>query len=340
MVLSPLLSSTLFILLVFCLVLLGIMVIARSSVGGEDRNPQVREVRQQMWQRMLRQWGIAVNKNDEAIVVNDVRRAWETLHPKMYVYAYMLLALFTTIIIVADAVWLPSLGIAKHVAHIWMYFMLAMFFTLMLVMRETSYVSGITRLRRQAMGRVTYGDLRQRRLTDYCSPLFPIVTILLIVYHIATGLLLWPYLSPLILVLIPRLSVIVFPTLWVEGIVLAAMLLAFVVIELLSRRIATFSRTLITANPTLARQVDDMFRARVIGELQGDRLIVVGYLAGVQSYLLLAAVTSHVPLYVHNILLMSVWAMSLTILLGLLGYVLTGKLGGKVTGWPWKRVKA
>jgi hypothetical protein len=124
----------------------------------------------------------------------------------------------------------------------------AVFVFAFLIGFSLGYGYGVWELRSLTARRVAYGDLQQRKLSDYRSVLFPCIAGALVIGAILMPLLLIPSLeTQMPLSLIGGSSVEV-PG-WVLEAIAATMLLTLVTSEVVMGRIARLPRLLLTSNP-------------------------------------------------------------------------------------------
>jgi hypothetical protein len=197
------------------------------------------------------------------------------------------------------------------------------------------------RLRNAAKQRVTYADLRQRRLSDYRSNAFRWLAVAMIVWTFGVFAFFAPHVGPTLQVDLLSKVVSVPNTVWAWCIVPGAMLLVFVLVEIVLFRIVGFSRLLVTSDATVSQHADDMLRATVIGSVLYCGLLALGHLAALPFYMFSQLLWAshywqigHLPYY--NLLSISLFMPVVMQLLGV-GIILgRGRLGGKLSGWPWQ----
>jgi uncharacterized membrane protein len=211
-----------------------------------------------------------------------------------------------------------------------------------LIGSSLGYGYGVWQLRRLTARTIAYGDLHPRKLADYRSALLPWIAGALIVYAFLIPLLLTSFLGARIS-LSPFTSSLDAPT-WILEAIPAAMLVALVAGEVVMTHIAKLPRLLLLSNPQTAQRADSLLRALTIGSLQGLELGAIGYLgvaqgAILQQYFGRLSVTPqgwapYALLYTPA--LVFPWAVGL---IGLLLPALAGRLGGKISGWPWQPMR-
>ena len=202
------------------------------------------------------------------------------------------------------------------------------------------------RLRNATERGVTYADLRQRRLSDYRSNAFRWLSVALIAWTFGVLVFFAPHVGSTLQIDLIYTVVSVPNTVWGLSIVPGVMLAVFALIEMVLFRIVSFSRLLVTSDPTVSQHADDMLRATVIGSVQYCELVALGQLAALPFYMFSRLLwashyyqISHLPY--DGLLAVSLFMPVAMQLLGL-GIILgRGRLGGKLSGWPWqtKQVK-
>jgi hypothetical protein len=195
---------------------------------------------------------------------------------------------------------------------------------------------GVVRVRRAARRQVAYGDLRQRQLADYRSPLLRwLLPASIACQVIVTALVASTLGARLKIQLVDGSQIAIAPSFWTLAVLPALSLLVFVLGEVLLTYLATLPRLLLTRNPQLAQPADNMVRARTICTAQGLVLLVVAALSQAQWYLLLHNVTPTLPV-LDGILLGDALLAFALFAGGLLAFNSRGRLGGRLTGWPWR----
>lgn len=204
------------------------------------------------------------------------------------------------------------------------------------------YVYGVRRLRRLSISSVTYADLAPRGLADYRARAFPMLATAMIVGVILLTALAAPHLGgevPLDLASGIQLEM---PR-WLLGAVPAAMLLTLLAAEKVMAYVAGLPRLFITFQPEISKRADNLLRALTIGTLQGYELIVIGGLAEAQCLFLLRGFSQsgwwqsgESPPY-NAVLTLEFGFSVIVCVLGFLLPVLYGRLGGRISGWPWHK---
>jgi hypothetical protein len=199
------------------------------------------------------------------------------------------------------------------------------------------------RLRNAARQQVTYADLRQRRVSDYRSNAFRWLAVAMIIWTFVVLAFTAPHVGSTLQVDLWSTTVSVPNTVLSWCIVPAIMLMVFVLIEIVLIRIVGFSRLLVTSDTTVSQHADDMLRAIVISSVQYCELLTLGHLAALPYYMFsLSLQHAHYYLQIgylpyYSLLSISLYMPTIMLFLGL-GILLTrGRLGGKLSGWPWQK---
>lgn len=192
------------------------------------------------------------------------------------------------------------------------------------------------RLRSAAKRGVTYADLRQRRLSDYRSNAFIWLAVAMIAWTFGVLLFFAPHAGSTLQIDLLYIVVSVPNTVWGLSIVPAAMLLVFVAVEVVLFRIVGFSRLLVTLDTTVSQHADDMLRAIVIGSVQYCELLALGQLASLPFSMLSRRIQIGQLPYT-GLLAISLFMPAAIQLLGLVILLGRGRLGGKLSGWPWQQ---
>jgi len=192
---------------------------------------------------------------------------------------------------------------------------------------------GMKYIRNTTSYRVAYADLRQRQLSDYRSILLQVLPVIWVVWNVVAVCILIPSNGAPVHVQLMDNTTLLLPR-WTLGIIPAVMVLTIVLVELLSRRVSLFSRLPVTSEPAIVQRVDDMFRAQIVNSLLGVELITLGSLTTAQySSMVLSA---GAPWYIIAILMVSFLIGFFMPIIGLFTILFRGRLGGKVSGWPWQ----
>lgn len=282
---------------------------------------------QQYWRRQLGRWGIVFKEPAGALELQEVEQSWKILQPVPGQILFLVLVLLSFILVI----W--------NIPLLWFYLIMSGLFVCILLVRGWSYITGLARLRERANRRITYSDLRQRRLSDYRWSPFRWLIITAVAFAVIVTVLALPYLPPATLSAhLPGGPSISLPqSKWIIIGMNIAMILICTTAEILAQHIATYSRLLVTSNPPIARQVDDLFRSKAIGELQGDEFTAIAYLFIIQFVLLSFAVSDQFPGYLHLVFWFGLILAALLYVSALSSYGLNGRLGGSISHWPWQQ---
>jgi hypothetical protein len=202
-------------------------------------------------------------------------------------------------------------------------------------------IFAVWRLRKAAKRRVTYADLRQRRLSDYRNGLLRWIPLVVMAATIALSCFFLPHLSTLRFLQSDETVVDIPNRLWMLGIVPGAMVVITIVAEFLMARLARLSRLVITSDLTISQRVDDMLRATVIVVVQAYALAAVVFLGLLQAGLVMRSLWASGYWQLGNrpySVITSVFDLLLLLTL-IIGGVLTaigGRPGGKVSDGPWQ----
>jgi len=258
--------------------------------------------------------------------LREVEQSWKLLHAVPGQILFLVLTILSFILIV----W--------NIPLLWFYLIMSGLFVCILLIRGWSYITGLARLRARANQRITYSDLRQRRLSDYRWSPFRWLIILAVAFAMIVTVFALPYLPATLFAHIPDGPSVSLPQgKWIIIGMNVGMILICTAAEILAQRVATFSRLLVISNPPIARQVDDMFRSKAICELQGDEFTAIAYLFITQFVLLSFAIFDQFPAYLHPVFWFGLILAALLYVSGLTSYGLNGRLGGSISRWPWQQ---
>jgi hypothetical protein len=274
------------------------------------------------WQKQLRQWGIVLEQEQVDITIQELQHSWNTVQPFFTQYSIILVALLSFLINTVSQE-LSLQGQPQQVNQFWTFTTLAILFLALLLIRAGSYIVGVERLRRLHEHTISYSDLQRRNTTNYRHWLFRVLSIALVATILVTGALL-------------QTSLYIQNT-WILIVLMLLMCGVCATGELLIQRIAIIPRSLVTSKPVMAREVDDMFRAKVISQVQGDEAIALAFLFLAQWLLLLSPILNTVPVFLQVPILLGIGLCAMSYLVGLISYLSQGKLGGTVSGWPWQK---
>ena len=314
-------------LLALCMFAFGFYLLRRQSIFGKSAWEE------QVWRRDLLLWRVSTPENDNFFqVAQDIAQYWKPIFVTVAFSVGIAMLLFSVIWNVLSLLTTGTLtGLLEPNGNL-LTLGLALFVALGY---GCGAVLGMWRARKRARDRVTYGDLRQRRLTDYRSIVFPCVLAGLIAYIIILTYLLAPYGgSDLHLQFISGRSINLPKSPWLLGVVPAFMLVCIGILEAAMARLVVFARLLIMPDPVVARRADDMLRAMEIGMLTGMEFWMIGTLMQVQCRLLVPLGTASQNGFYQIALFVAILVGMFLVPLGLIliGFF-RGRLGGKVSGW-------
>jgi hypothetical protein len=181
---------------------------------------------------------------------------------------------------------------------------------------------------------VVYADLRPRRLSDYRSGILRWLPAALIVYDAALTADLASQIGPTLRVELNSGGILVLPAFPALVLLPLAMLVIWLSGEWLMRQAVELPRFPVTSDPAVSQRTDEMIRAQMIGILQSATLVALGYLGSAQWALLTFQLARP-----HPVLSPLDLALLLAVAVLLPGFLLPstrGRLGGAVTGWPWR----
>ncbi len=273
------------------------------------------------WRKRFRVWRVLNAEADITPVLKDMGYAWNTIQAPAGICGGLAILLVVLVYTVGA---LLSHG-ALLLNNAYMDMLWALIFLAILPGCACGYSIGFRHARRNARRGVTYGDLRRRRLTDYRSPLLRWVPGLIIFYNICLLFVMPHLLGPVSPLYAPERMV---------GVLLLLLLVTFLAAEVLMARVTLLPRLLITSDPVIAQHADDLLRATVIGRIQLGVLIEIGVSLCVQWQLLYQRFLSSPVLWLGLLFAFALWLACLVVLI--LATREGGRLGGAITGWPWR----
>lgn len=294
---------------------------------------------QQHWQHLLT-WQVIHPGDQDPAVLEEFSRSSDFLHSSGIIgggSAVVLTVLGSAIISLLTTGTLLSLSAGNG------YLLTATILFLLLLGYSLGYVLGVWQLRRLTAGRIAYGDLQQRKLSDYRSVWFPWIASILLACATLIPLALLPHLTAQISLKLLGGQVIEV-SVWVLEAIPAAMLLTLVTGEVVMARIARLPRLLLTSNPHTAQRADNLLRAMTVGRVLGNELAAIGSL-GVAQWIIMGAyvgptLTSPGGWPSAALLFAAAFLFAGAVALGGLSLpVLVGRIGGKISGWPWQPVR-
>ncbi|MGO8949126.1 MAG: hypothetical protein ACLQUY_16070 [Ktedonobacterales bacterium] len=220
-------------------------------------------------------------------------------------------------------------------------FMPALFLTYLLGY-GSGYLYGVWHLRQQGARGVTYADLQPRGLADYRSRVFPLAASALIAGVTLLTILVSAHLGPQVPIELVGGATLQISR-WIFWAVPAAMLLTLLIAERIMAYIADIPRLFVTSQPQTSQQADNLLRALTIGTLQGYELIVIAGFAEAQILFMMSSLFQsgfwHMTPGPYSAFLNLEFGFALVVVtLGFIVQMLYGRLGGRISGWPWRRM--
>jgi hypothetical protein len=328
-------------LLIQVLSLLFMMFIAlasrRPSWTQRVQAKKGKEYKERQWQKQLKSWGIQLPAQNAMTLLQEMDRSWEIVQPTLAQVA-LFMCIDIQWMINTSMLELGLRGMSEALNEFLTFMLLSIVFVCMLLVRSGSYIVGLRRLRRQKTRDVFFGDARPRQLSSYRFSLFRVLLFILVLSGVAlTGIAL-SHTSLTLTLQLPggtRLSLPGGKLLY--GLPALAMVIIFIVAEMLSGQVATFSRQFVVSDVAMARQVEDLFRARVISYILGDECFALGFLFIALWFLLYSPVQSSLSSSLAVLFQAGMWLTFVTCCIGIAAYACNGRIGGSFTGWFWQR---
>jgi hypothetical protein len=295
--------------------------------------------RGQSWQQLLK-WRVVTPDTANPGLLEEFARSRDIILSSAMIG--MGLALVIVVCSGVALVWTaPWTASGTFVVDIVRQFLAPALFLSYLLGNGLGYLYGVWRLRRLTARGATYGDLQPRELSDYRSVVFPLCAAILIVGVALITLITGPHLRAGVpLFLGDGMTRSVAPA-WLLWVLPGAMLLTLSVGEILLGQIARFPRLLLTRHPLTAQRADNLLRALTIGTVQGHELTVIGSL-GVVHGILMSNSLWHSGFWQLGsrpwspLLDTWYWFAAFVAMAGLLLPACAGRIGGRITGWPWR----
>ncbi len=272
------------------------------------------------WRNHLLNWHVVDQQGDASAELKEVITSWELIDAPYGVATGITMVLYA--LSYSLLLWLSKGAILENTRllfALWVVFWMGLVFG-----GSLGYAIGFKRAKQEGHRKVAYADLRQRYLSDYRSSEFRWLLRLFVTLNVVLLLVL-----PFLLGLQPP----TYSDAW-EGVIIVFVL--FIVGEAFMTRIALMPRLVVTTDPTVAQRADDLLRALVIGEIHSKVLQGIGFLLFVQWFLLYRWLLSSPVFVAIQIIITVLW---------LLCFIPTslrtrdkGRLGGRITGWPWSRM--
>jgi hypothetical protein len=189
---------------------------------------------------------------------------------------------------------------------------------------------------RSMTARLVYADLTQRQLADFRSPLLLLLPGVYILYQALVSYMVFLTSGPTVTSNDRGSNTSgVTVSVWIVFVGPAAMLIIVFIAEIFAAYIARLPRLLITADPKIAQQLDNIIRAEVVGRIWALMMLAVGSVGFSQT--VLVEKLSPVAFSLGSI---SFFCGMLELIVGGMGVALAqGRLGGRLTGWPWRSMR-
>jgi len=293
------------------------------------------------WHTQLAAWDIIGGNEYKPLLVQDVIRLYYRIQSSSVIGLGSAVILYLLVTGVA----INMLGKSVNTIFFADQVFLAGFYFCMVVGANVGFMLGVWQTRMSTIERGTaYGDLRRRQLSDYRADLFRVFPIVLILCTTLVTYILFPHLGSTIQLGFPTGNSNGYFTnpVLVLTILPVTMLFVLVVMEIMMMRITNLSRFRVTYDPVASQHADNMLRATTIGTVQGYEFIIISMLSVVQWDIigrnLWNANFWHIGNRPFSSLLDALLSLALLIQTsGFLILLLQGRLGGKVSRWPWQR---
>lgn len=293
------------------------------------------------WYAQLVAWDVVNGNGYKPLLMQDVIRLYYRIQSSSVIglgSAVILYLLITGVVINLLGKSADTILFASQVFFAGFYFF-------MVVGSSIGFMLGVWQTRMSAIEHsTTYGDLRRRQLSDYRASLFRVFPIVLILCTALLTYILFPYLGSTIQLGFPTSNSNGYFTnpVLVLTILPITMLFVLVVMEIMMVRITNLSRFRVTYDPIAGQHADDMLRATTIGMVQGYEFVIIGLLSLVQWDIIERNLWNihfwHIGNRPFSSLFDALFFLALLIQIsGFLIPLLQGRLGGKVSRWPWQR---
>ncbi len=301
-----------------------------QSRGVNAYGQRYAERAKRRWLKRLLSWGVIPDANQAALVLPDVVEHDASISSAATIGAGCGV-IIGTLIYILFVITIPQISL---LSYSFPGFFLVPETTCIALGYITGYTIGIQKQRVAAQRRSTYADLRQRKLTDYRYPLLPALAGVLVMINISLTGNVTAHLGPMFSVQDALGGVTTLPSIpWLLWIFPAGMITTLFICEGAMRQVVSLPRLLTTPDPQVSQRVDELLRARAIGKLQSTQLFYIGGLSLGQWLFLRYEFWSLGPFETYAVLI-------LIIVIGIGGLFLddfAGRIGGKITGWPWRK---
>jgi hypothetical protein len=311
---------------------LGILVGA-WGIYSLRRRRLTKKIQHLRWEKLLAAWNIPLAENELSQAIQGIYSSWNTL----FAWGWIGFGIAMTLVgVLRIFQLLLTTGSWLSVTVLFEQPILEIQIFSLLIGYGIGYLHGLWQLRKQSSDRLTYGDLRPKRLTDYHSLAMQCIPASVIIYNCILLLVSVPYWKAHIVIQMLNGTHIVLPN-WIAWVVPFLGVLEIVVVERFLWLIASFPRVLINVNLPLSARIDDMFRSLVSTFILGMEYATIGILNyALGSFLGLSVKT---PDYVLYMILVSLLLPYILVLIGITLGQLKGRIGGNLNGWPWQYAK-
>jgi hypothetical protein len=292
----------------------------------------------QLWKNITR-WRVFSDTSPSPQMLEDIKQSWCYLRAMMLIgggIGILLLGICIAALSLVTTGTLDGNGSGNAM------FFLAIAYIYLFVGLGLGGIFAVWHLRRVAKRKVTYADLRRRRLSDYRGKILPWIPLVAMVETVAFSWFFAPHLgATLRFIQLDGTTVNVPNNLWMLSIVPAVIIVLSVLAEFLMRRLTRLSRLVITSDTTVSQRADDMLRASVISMVQVYELTAVFYLGILQSSIVMNSLWAsgywQMGNRPYNLLANAFFGLLfLTLVIGGGLAALRSPLGGNLSRWPWQ----
>lgn len=285
---------------------------------------------QKTWRELLLANHVTADEGEAEAFLPPVLTAWGSLHPPALLGAAVGLVVACAVLCTVSALTTGSLLLLTAYAYMPAY---GSAFLLGAVGYTIGLSCGAARVRARNRSGSRHGDLRPRLLISYRSRRIPLVLVIALLFYVVMTVVVAPHVSPNLHIdtiggaqfLIPRSSFSLAAPLICMG-------LAIVGMEMLQARIVSLPRIATGLGPSLALQIDDLIRSRVVMKVAGAEVLVVAALGWTQ---LLLTDFDLGDVHIAAVQLVSSGGLFVSMALAGLGIVpmLSGEAAVTLTGW-------
>lgn len=236
------------------------------------------------WIQEILKWQIVEEEDELPIIAQTIQYYWNH-----FILSSLYLCLGVTLIVFTIGGALVSFLITRSPTGLvttgsnLQILILALVF---LIGSGSGILMGIWQMRQQTVGMVNYGDVRQRRVSDYRSSFFWGCIVVALVALCAVTVFFAPFMGSYHIQLASGQKLILPNNNFFLCITPCVMICFIALIECFIVLVVTQPRFLLLPNPTISQRADDMIRSWLIGLLQGEEFWVVGMLYQFQYRLL------------------------------------------------------